>query len=369
MYDGSLDNREMKSKHGGNVIEFSRRYGIDAASIMDFSANINPLGYPSRVREALIREVDSILNYPDLTSFELVSGLSQYHGIVQDCILVGNGSTEFIYLIPVVFKPKKALIVVPAFSEYENGLKMVDCQVSYFQTTQEADFSIDIPALCSTIEEGFDIVYLCNPANPTGCLTPTDDIRNIITCAGKAGAIAVIDEVFIDFVEEASIKRDILRFDNLIVIRSVTKFFGIPGLRIGYIIASQPCIEKIRQNRPPWSVNALGEKAALEALSDKDYIRDTREYVTAEREFLRDELDGIPGLKTYNSAANFVLVSMDSQISMNAKELTERLAQHGILIRDCSNFQCLGRHSFRIAVKRHEENIVLIERLKEAIRW
>ncbi|MDY6853687.1 MAG: threonine-phosphate decarboxylase CobD [Thermodesulfobacteriota bacterium] len=359
----------MKSKHGGNIFELSRRYGIDAASIIDFSANINPLGYSSRVRKALIREIDSILNYPDVTSFELVSGLSQYHGIVQDSILVGNGSTEFIYLIPVVFKPKKALIVVPSFSEYENGLKMINCEVLYFQTTPETDFSIDIPALCSTLEEGFDILYLCNPANPTGCLTATDDIRNIITCARKAGAIAVIDEVFIDFIEEVSVKRDVLRFDNLIVIRSVTKFFGIPGLRIGYIIASQPYIEKIRQNRPPWSVNALGEKAALEALSDKGYIKDTREYVRAEREFLRNELDKIPGFKTYNSAANFLLVFMESQIGMNAKELAERLAQHGILIRDCSNFQSLGHHYFRIAVKRHEENIVLIDRLKKAIRW
>jgi threonine-phosphate decarboxylase len=369
MYDDSMDNIEMKSKHGGNVVEFSRRYGIDTTSIIDFSANINPLGYPSRVREALIREVDSVLNYPDVNSYELVSGLSGYHSISQDCILVGNGSTEFIYLIPIVFKPKKALIVIPAFSEYEHGLKIVDCEVSYFQTEPESDFSVDITALCSRIREGFDIVYLCNPSNPTGVLTPKDDIRDIIACAGEVGAISVIDEVFIDFVEEASVKRDIFRFDNLIVIRSLTKFFGIPGLRIGYIIAAEPCIAKIKQNKPPWSVNSLGEKAALEALLDKDYIKDTREYIKAEREFLRNGLDEIPGLKTHNSAANFILVFIDSRVGLNAIELRDRLAQQGILIRDCSNFQCLGHSYFRIAVKRHEQNIALIEKLKEMIKW
>ncbi|MDO9529216.1 MAG: threonine-phosphate decarboxylase CobD [Syntrophales bacterium] len=358
----------MKRDHGGNVNEMSRIYGIDEDAIIDFSANINPLGYPPGLRESVTEEFDSILNYPDIDSFDLVSGLSEYHGIGQDSILAGNGSTEFIYWIPVVFKPENALIVTPAFSEYEKGLKAVGTKVSYFQTEDKSNFSVDIDRLCERLREGFDIVYFCNPANPTGVLTPKDELYRIIACAGETGALAVIDEAFIDFVEEESVKEEIFRFSNLIVLRSMTKFFGIPGLRVGYVMASAPCVKKIREYKPPWTVNSLVQKAVVKALVDADYIRETRQYILTERDFLSNALNEIPGFKTYSSAANFLLVSMDSRISVNSTELRDHLAQGGILIRDCSTFQGMEDRYFRVAVKRHDQNTVLIEKLKEVIK-
>jgi len=358
----------MKRDHGGNVSEISRRYGIDEDKIIDFSANINPLGYPPGLKEMIIKKFDSVLNYPDIDSFELVSRLSKYHDISQDYIIVGNGSTEFIYSIPLAFKPTKALIVTPAFSEYEKGLKMAGTKVSYFQTEEKEDFSPDIARLCKRLREGFDIVCFCNPANPTGVLTSKDELCRVIACAGKTGTLAVIDEAFIDFVEEESVKKEILRFSNLIVLRSMTKFFGIPGLRIGYVIASTPCIAKIRETRPPWTVNSLGQKVAAYAFSDRDYIRDTRQYVKAEREFLMAALSEIPGFKTYKSVANFLLVFMDNRISLSSKELRDYLAKNGVLIRDCSTFQCMGDRYFRVAVKKHEQNMILIEKLKEVAK-
>ncbi len=357
----------MKRDHGGNVNEMSRIYGIDEYAIIDFSANINPLGYPPGLRESVTEEFDSILNYPDIESFDLVSGLSKYHGIDQDSIIVGNGSTEFIYWMPVVFKPRKALIVTPAFSEYEKGLRVAGTEVSYFKSEDKSNFSVDIDRLCERIREGFDILYFCNPANPTGVLTPKDELYRVIACAGETGALAVIDEAFIDFIEEESVKEAILRFSNLIVLRSMTKFFGIPGLRVGYVMASAPCVKKIREDKPPWTVNSLVQKAVVKALVDADYIRDTIQYVTDEREFLMDALNKIPGLKTYRSAANFLLVFMDSRISVTSTELRGHLAQGGILIRDCSTFQGMGDRYFRVAVKRHDQNLILIEKLKEAM--
>ncbi|MBE9572495.1 MAG: threonine-phosphate decarboxylase [Proteobacteria bacterium] len=357
----------MKRDHGGNVTEISRRYGIDEDRIIDFSANINPLGYPPGVKETVIREFDSILNYPDIDSFDLVSGLSKYHGIDQDYIIAGNGSTEFMYWIPIVFKPERALIVTPAFSEYEKGLKISGTEVSYFQTDGENGFSVDIDLLCKRLKDGFDILYFCNPANPTGVLTPKDELCRIIACAEEMGAISVIDEAFMDFVEEESVKKEIFRFSNLVILRSMTKFFGIPGLRVGYVMASSPCIAKIRENKSPWTVNSLGQRVAADVLSDGDYIRDTKQYVITEREFLRNALNEIPGLKTYGSAANFILVFMDSRVALNSTKLRDRLAGEGILIRDCSTFQEMGVRFFRVAVKRHEQNVVLIERLKEVL--
>ncbi|MDO9514707.1 MAG: aminotransferase class I/II-fold pyridoxal phosphate-dependent enzyme, partial [Syntrophales bacterium] len=185
--------------------------------------------------------------------------------------------------------------------------------------------------------------------------------------ASDVGTLLLVDEAFIDFVEEESVKKEIFRFPNLMVIRSMTKFFGIPGLRIGYLMAGASCIAKIRENKPPWTVSSLGQRAAAKALLDGDYIMDTREYVTTEREFLRDALDEIPNLKTYESAANFILVHMANRIGLNSTELRDRLSREGILIRDCSTFQGIGTRYFRIAVKRREENIVLIEKLKEII--
>ncbi len=358
----------MKRDHGGNVSEISRRYGIDENKIIDFSANINPLGYPPGVKETVIKEFDSILNYPDIDSFDLVSGLSKYHDIDRDYILVGNGSTEFMYWIPIVFKPRSALIVTPAFSEYEKGLKISGTEVSYFQTDGENGFSVDIDRFCKRLKDGFDILYFCNPANPTGVLTPKDELCRIIAYAEETGTLAVIDEAFIDFVEEESVMKAIFRFSNLIVLRSMTKFFGIPGLRVGYVMASSSCIAKIRENKSPWTVNSLGQRVAADALSDRNYIRDTRQYIIAEREFLRNALNEIPGFKTYKSAANFILVFMNSRVALNSTELRDRLAQEGILIRDCSTFQGMGDRYFRVAVKKHEQSIILIKKLREVIK-
>ncbi|MBU4345394.1 MAG: threonine-phosphate decarboxylase CobD [Proteobacteria bacterium] len=354
----------MKRDHGGNIGEISRRYGIDEDRIIDFSASINPLGYPPGLRNAIIKDFDSVLNYPDIDSFDLVSGLSEYHGIDEDFILVGNGSTEFIYWLPLVFKPQKALIVTPAFSEYEKGLKMVGTKVSYFRTDEKEGFSLDIACLCKRLREGFDIVYFCNPANPTGILISKDELCRIIACADRTGALAVIDEAFIDFVEEESVKKEILRFSNLIVLRSMTKFFGIPGLRLGYILAVPSCIAKIRENKPLWTVNSLVQGAAVKALFDKDYIRETRQYISAEKEFLKNALNEIHGLCAFESAANYLLVFMDSRIGLNSTELRNRLIPEGILIRDCSTFHGMGDRYFRVAVKKHEQNMILVEKLK-----
>lgn len=355
----------MKKDHGGNVGEISRRYGIDEDKIIDFSANINPLGYPPGLKETIIKGFDSILNYPDIDSFELVSRLSRYHDIVGDHIIVGNGSTEFMYSIPLTFKPQKALIVTPAFSEYKKGLKMAGAEVSYFQADEESDFSVDIDRLCKRLREGFDIVYFCNPANPTGVLTSKDELCRVIACAGKTGALAVIDEAFIDFVEEESVKKEILRFPNMIVLRSMTKFFGIPGLRIGYAIATPSCAAKMKENKIPWTVNVLAQQAALKALMNGDYIRKTRQYISTERKFLRNALNEIPGLNALKSTANFLLVSIDSRAGINSTELKDCLAREGILIRDCSTFQGMGDRYFRVAVKKHKQNMIFIEKLKE----
>jgi threonine-phosphate decarboxylase len=271
------------------------------------------------------------------------------------------------YWIPMVFKPEKALIVTPAFSEYEKGLTVCGTEVSYFETEEEKSFSVDIDHLCKRMKEGFDIIYFCNPANPTGVLTSKDELCRVIECAGNTETLTVIDEAFIDFAEEESVKKEILRFPNLIVLRSMTKFFGIPGLRLGYIISDPACIIKIRENRIPWTVNSLLQGGAVKTLFDRDYIRETRQYISAEREFLRNALNEIPGLRAFESAANYLLVFMNSRLGLNSTELRNRLAAEGILIRDCRTFHGMGDRYFRVAIKRHEQNMLLSEGLRRRL--
>jgi threonine-phosphate decarboxylase len=354
--------------HGGNVGEIARRYGIDEDMILDFSASINPLGYSQVLKEAIIKNFDSVLNYPDMDSVDLVSGLSRYHDVDEKYIMVGNGSTEFMYSIPLTFKPGKALIVTPAFSEYEKGLKAVGADVTYFQTDENRKFSIDISSLCSRLGEGFDILYLCNPANPTGVLIPKNELVTLIIHAQEAGVLSIVDEAFIDFVEDESIKKEIFEFSHLIVLRSMTKFFGVPGLRIGYVMAAPLRIAKMKDKRIPWTVNALVQKAAVKALADSHYIMETRDFVSHERDVLRHALNGIPGLQAFESAANFLFISIDRSVGLTSTELRNRLEPEGILIRDCSNFMGLDDRYFRVAVKRHDQNMVLIEKLKGIIQ-
>lgn len=357
----------MKREHGGNIGEVSRRFGIDEDKIIDFSASINPLGYPSGVKEAILETFDAVLHYPDIDSFELVESLSRYHGVDRNCILAGSGSTEFMYLLPLMVKPRRALIVTPAFSEYEKGLKMAGAAVEYFPTDGDNDFFIDADSLCRRLTGGFDILYLCNPANPTGGLVSKETVRTVLTRAGDTNTMCVIDEAFIDFVEEESVKNEIRDFPDLIVLRSMTKFFGMPGLRIGYVIAPASHIEAMKSYQTPWTVNALVQKAATAALKDKDYIERTRTSVATERKYLRSALNEISGLTAFESAANFLLVSLDDAIGFGSTELRDRLVPEGILVRDCSNFHGLEGRYIRVAVRRHEENEVLIETLKRII--
>lgn len=357
----------IKRDHGGNVSEVSRIYGLAEDRIIDFSANINPLGYPPGLKDAVMGDFDSILNYPDIDSFDLIEGLSAYHGVSRDSLLVGNGSTEFMYLIPMVFKPKKALIVSPAFSEYEKGLKIVGTDVSYFPTFKEHGFSVDVTGLCARLEEGFDVVYLCNPANPTGILTSKDDVRRFIDVAEQTKAMAIIDEAFIDFVENESVKAEIDRYASLIIMRSMTKFFGIPGLRIGYLLAAPSCIETIRRSKTPWTVNSLVQRAAATVLDDREYMETSRRLVQSERVYLKEALSDIPGLTVFDGAANFIFVFMDERCVMDSTALRSRLVREGILIRDCSNFNGLNDRYFRVAVKRRGQNELLIKQLREIV--
>lgn len=353
----------MTYRHGGNIKEVAGKYGIDESSIIDFSANINPLGLSKLAREAMTGAIDDVVNYPDSRSSALSHAISNYHGIPAENILVGNGATELIYLIPRALNPKKALIVAPAFSEYERALKLAGCEVDHFILAGEDGFTIDPTLLYAAMEKGYDMLWLASPSNPVGSLTAKKVIVEIARKAAGFGITLVVDEAFIDYSESESIKNEIHNFDKLIVLRSMTKFFALAGLRIGYLFGHDKIISKLKQCKEPWSLNSLGEAAAIASISDKRYIEESLVFIDDERGFLLSELQNIKGIKVYKPAANYILMKLNG--GMSAHLLQKRLLkEHHILIRDCSNYEGLDENFIRVAIRTRGENERLIEGLK-----
>lgn len=361
----------MNKVHGGNIYEIARLHGLDPARIIDFSASINPLGISPKARKKIVKQgISAILHYPDLQSSELRQALAQFHGVEEKQVLAGAGSTEFIYAVPRVLKIQTALVVTPAFSEYENALENSGekCQIYFFETKEEDGFELNVEGLILALTQGYDALYLCNPNNPTGILTEKKDLLRILALTERQRVWFFLDEAFIDFLPEESLMDEARSASRLIILRSLTKFFALPGLRVGYLVSSPEVIQNISQNQEPWRINALAQLAAVESLRDKAYVTRTKEWIRQERKSLTQGLRGIPGFIPYPSAANYLLVQLHPSLNLTAAELREKLIPRGILIRDCNSFHHLGPYFFRIAVRSKKENQALLKALRQVHR-
>jgi len=339
---------------------------------MDFSSSINPEGLAPGAREAAI----ALLNnqrlsaaYPDPCSGELIAAIKGYlgGGVGEDNILAGNGSTELIYLIPRVLKPARALIVEPAFSEYAAALSAPAAEVIPFFLSEEDDFALDAESLKEAIKlTNPDCLYMANPTNPIGRLMGKEILLDIAGFCRGLGVWLIIDEAFMDFNEAYSLKQEACREDHIIVLRSMTKFFAMAALRLGYMVADKGSIERFRACIPTWSVNTVAGFAGIASLRDKAYIDRARRWLAREGPAMREGLASINGLKTYPSTANFTTARLASG-AMTAARLRELLIKKGFLIRDLSNMRGLGDGFFRVAVKDADDNMALITALKEVL--
>lgn len=356
----------MKGLHGGDVWEAARTLGLDPDRIVDFSASINPLGMPPKAKRAAKLALDLSVNYPEPCAATVTLAYAERHGLDRGEVLAGNGSVELIYLIPRVIAPRKALIVEPAFSEYRSALKLVGCRVDSFVLRERDGFMPDFSSLSKRIDRGYDVLYMANPANPTGALLRREDLLGLAASCGKRGTVLVVDEAFGDFAEEESVKHEVRRFRNLIVLRSMTKFFAMAGLRLGFLLAHGETVRRFRRWLPPWSVNTVAAAAGTAALlEDRRFLERSLREVARERGFLSRGLEETGLARVYPSSANFIMARVIDD-TLTAAGLGEALKRKAILIRVLGDFRGLGPGYLRVAVRRRRENELLLEAIRKA---
>lgn len=356
-----------KPLHGGNIYRVARELGRDPGEIIDFSASINPLGPSPRVWKAIAASKHLLDHYPDPDCWDLRRALAALWRIDPVQIVVGNGSTELIDALPRALQIRRLLVVQPTFSEYMAAMRRAGGSTTTLYAHRRDHYAIPIDRMRQVLETGrsdgksIDGMILCNPNSPTGQACTVEDLVQLAKVAHRRGLWLIIDESFADYCPDRSILGQGELRSHVIVLRSMTKFYALPGLRVGYAVSAPATAGRLQRQLPPWSVSAMGQVAAVAALKDEAYARRSLKYMTEERERFRMKLAALPGCTVMSSYANYCLVELPR--GRTARDITERLRGRGVLIRDCSSVPGATSRSVRLAVRTRIENDRLIREL------
>lgn len=375
----------MSKIHGGNIFQFAHEQRIEPYEVVDFSANINPLGPSQRGLDALNAQLRYISHYPDATNDDVLNAIADTYEMDKHQIIVGNGAAELLYAICRLPGYTGAFVPAPGFSEYKEALEASKIPVrDIFYRPREDDNGkpyFEVPYLALETfaaelkgQDGRIIVFLGNPNNPDGTLLDKDHIRTVASMLKDANSLLVIDESFIDFVgndplqdNEYSMRSLVNEFDNIIVVHSFTKFYAVPGLRIGAAFANKTLITQLQQYIPSWSVNTLAQAYTKAALNDVDYIKRTKQELNEERAFMYNALDAIEGITVYLPSANFILFQVNQE-GITANYINEELKKYNMIVRNCDSYVGLTNHWVRIAIKDHDTNIKLVDKLTNILK-
>ncbi|SCY94625.1 threonine-phosphate decarboxylase CobD [Alkaliphilus peptidifermentans] len=359
--------------HGGNIYEIEKRTGIAKDSILDYSSNINPLGVPDGLKKIICDGIDDLTKYPDINYHELKDSIAQYYRLSVEDILVGNGAAQIIFDFINAVAPRNTLIVQPTFSEYERALNIGGKNIIHYFLREEDSFQLNVDNLLKYLaaDKSIDMVIICNPNNPTGRLISKGEMMCIIDFCEENNIFLIIDEAFMDFADEMGIHtlmNECKKYKNLMVVRAFTKFYGIPGLRLGFGVTSNLDIKnRIELLSLPWNINTFASYFGRILLSEDKYVANSFKWLKNERVNFFNKLNEIKVLKVFSSETNFVLLKL-LENNYTAKTLQANLLKRGILIRDCSSFKGLNEKYIRLAVKDGASNERLIKELKSIIK-
>ncbi|MDR3565039.1 MAG: threonine-phosphate decarboxylase CobD [Negativicutes bacterium] len=354
--------------HGGNLYAMQRQKGGKMEELLDFSANINPLGFPDSARLAVAEALPYIIHYPDAEAAVLKEAIGRRFGMNTEQISLGNGAAELLYVLCHMTRPQRVLIPAPTFSEYERAARASGAAVEYLYLDPATDFAIPVEEVVSHLAE-VDILFLCNPNNPTGRIMPRCEVEKIIAAAASKNVRVVLDESFLEFLpDEAnySCRSLLASYANLVIVQSLTKFYALPGLRLGFVLADKTTCELLDKGKDPWNVNSLAQAAGAAALADDGYRAASLAIVSSAREAFCAALREIPGFRPLSATANFLLVSIAGS-GYSASQLRQALLAVGVLIRDCSNYVGLSDDYIRLAVKLPQQNEQLLTCLRKLI--
>lgn len=353
--------------HGSDIEKISACYHIKKEAIVNFAGNVNPLGLPASVKEAVATHADSFSSYPDREYLSLRNVLSNYCDVPADYILPGNGSSELIALLIEARAPKHTLILGPTYSEYSRELTFSGSTQDYYHLQETSDFRPDLEDLFHTLSDGYDFLIICNPNNPTSSAIFRDELKELLAFCKRKNIFVMIDETYVEFAPDISAITAVpltKQFSNLMVLRGVSKFYAAPGMRFGYgITGNSEFLKTMREKQIPWSLNSLGAFAGEMLFQDHDYYQQTRNLILSERQKMYETIKKLPTFKIYPAYANFLLVKILKD-GVTSFDVFERCIQKGLMIRDCSSFQCLEGEYVRFCIQMPEENQRLLDLLQ-----
>lgn len=350
--------------HGSDLEKIENIYHIKKEEITSFSANVNPLGISYQLRAGLTKHIDSITSYPDREYTRLRKCIGEYTKTDYRNILVGNGSTELISLVIQILHPRKALIIGPTYSEYEHEVSLGGGRSHYFRLRETHDFHLDQDELQESLRHNIDLLVLCNPNNPTSSQIDRRTMRMILDTCKEKDIFVMVDETYVEFSESAEDITSIPLteyYNNIIILRGISKFFAAPGLRLGYAICgNHQLLKEIDSKKNPWTINSLAAIAGEIMFQDKKYISDTKQLISAERKRICRILDDCPAVKYYPPHGNFILVRILKE-DVTSHDLFEAAIKKKLMIRDCSTFPFLDNKYIRFCFMKPEDNDNLLE--------
>lgn len=344
-----------QNPHGGDV--------YDGEIQLDFSANTNPYGTPQAVLDAMSAVLSRVHQYPDPYCRELVKTISEFEAVPKDWVLCGSGAAELIYSYCEALRPGRAMELAPTFSEYSLALERVGCQVERYSLKKENYFSLTEDFLPALERSRPDVLFLCNPNNPTGQVIALPLLEKILDVCEEQGTCLFVDECFLDLSDDGvSLKSHLGEHPNLFILKAFTKSYGMAGVRLGYCLCAQgQLLEEMSHTVQPWNVSTLAQSAGVAALHERAFLQRTRALIPVERQWLQSQLEAL-GFWVCPSKANYLLFQ-------GSQDLWEQLRKQGIAIRSCGNYHGLGTGWYRIAVRLHGENECLIRAMKEVCTW